>query len=66
MKTDIPIKDLPVLDVSDLLALQYRFHQYVHGYLNSGRDPIMFHLADMLLVNTELLARIFRKTELPD
>ena len=32
----------------------------------NGRDPIMFHLADMLLVNTELLARIFRKTESPD
>lgn len=63
MKTSIPIKDLPILSPAELMALQYQFHFEIHGYLigyGTHRDPILFHLADMLLVNAELLTRILR------
>jgi hypothetical protein len=63
MQTTIPIKELPTFTPADLIALQYRFHSHIHSYLSQGRDPIFFYLADMLLINAELLTRIVRATE---
>jgi len=65
MKTSIPINKLPVISPPELMALQFQFHCEIHGYLMQGHDPILFHLADMLLVNAELLTRIIRANEKP-
>ncbi len=61
---DLDTERLPVMDASELLEVQYKTHQHIHSYLMvSGRDPILFELADMMLLNAELLIRILRNLD---